>query len=363
MSGLPWIKVWTVVPQHPKIQRLERELAIRDALGMVVRLWCWTAAYHPDGDIPAGHADSMAEIIAGDAVPADPDGRVTRNARVTQACVTAGLLDPLEGGFRVHDWHEMQTVHVEAEEKRRAQARERQARLRERRSVTSNAPVTRYVTRDSVTEKEREKESREEKNQKPCAEPEEAPAPAPAPAGAPSVVALLPVVGKGPKEYPVTAEKVAEWQESFPGLDVLREVKALVQWARDNPAKRKTYRGAPAFFSRNLARKQDQNPQPHGSVNGKRADPEILRALEKAERYARGEEPLDPEPSGNGREGGSEPLGPAADGLATLAACLPAQVQEDLAHRRRARELQDAVGAQPGAGHGGATPAGTLRDA
>jgi hypothetical protein len=68
-----------------------------------------------------------------------------------------GLLDRTATGYRVHDWDEMQTTHVEAEEKRRAQARERQRRHRD-----GSRSVTRDVTRDSVTEKEKEKEREKE---------------------------------------------------------------------------------------------------------------------------------------------------------------------------------------------------------
>jgi hypothetical protein len=150
MAGLPWVKVWTVIGEHPKVQRLERELGIKDALGVVVRLWCWTAKYYPDGDIPAADRDAVGRAARGDLA--------LLPSRVTQGCVTAGFLDAIPTGYRVHDWAEMQTTHVEAEEKRKAQSRERQAKYRERHGI-GNATVTRNVTRDTVTETEKEKET------------------------------------------------------------------------------------------------------------------------------------------------------------------------------------------------------------
>jgi hypothetical protein len=158
MGGLPWIKVWTVLGRHPKVQRLERELGIPDALGVVVRLWCWTADYHPGGDIPHDHAEGMASVAAGDACPS------VCHADVTLALVTAGFLDAIPGAYRVHDWDEMQTTHIEADERRKAQARERQRKHRAKGNVTDERDVTRDVTRDSVTEKEREKEREKKKN-------------------------------------------------------------------------------------------------------------------------------------------------------------------------------------------------------
>lgn len=122
MAGLPWIKVWTVIGAHPKVQRLEKVLGVRDALGVVVRLWCWTAEYHPGGDIPGDDIDAAARVARGD---------VTRRDVIAAMC-EVGFLDATPSGYRVHDWADMQTRHVEAEEKRKAQARERQRRHRTR---------------------------------------------------------------------------------------------------------------------------------------------------------------------------------------------------------------------------------------
>jgi hypothetical protein len=152
MAGLPWIKVWTRVTGHPKVQRLERELGIKDALGVVVRLWCWTADYAPDGFIPESEGPTAARFACGDATRKPP-------TVVLEAMLTVGLLDRVPGGYRVHDWEEMQTTHVEAEEKRKAQAAERQKRYRERHGDASrNASRNGDVTQSSVTEKEKEKE-------------------------------------------------------------------------------------------------------------------------------------------------------------------------------------------------------------
>lgn len=152
MAGLPWLKVWTVVANHPKVQRLEKELRVKDGLGVVVRLWCWTADYCPGGDIPESDATAAAKFARGDTCR-------TPFAVMLEAFVTVGLLDRTPTGFRVHDWHDMQTVHVEAEEKRRAQAAERQRNWRERHGVTTRNGLRNALPNgDSVTEIEKEKE-------------------------------------------------------------------------------------------------------------------------------------------------------------------------------------------------------------
>lgn len=80
------------------------------------------------------------------------------------------------------------------------------------------------------------------------------------PAGDP-VVLWFPIVGgkggKGPTEWPLRQSKIAEYGESFPGVDVPREARKALQWCRDNPARRKTARGMPAFLSRWFAKVQD----------------------------------------------------------------------------------------------------------
>lgn len=75
------------------------------------------------------------------------------------------------------------------------------------------------------------------------------------------VVATLPCVGRGPSEYGVTEEQVAGWQEAFPGIDVLGEVRKARTWLEANQAKRKTHRGCPAFLVRWFSRAHDQGPR------------------------------------------------------------------------------------------------------
>lgn len=67
----------------------------------------------------------------------------------------------------------------------------------------------------------------------------------------------FPVNGKNKKEWALTEAKVAEYTESFPGVDVLAECRIARQWCIDNPQKRKTTTGMPAFLTRWLSKKQN----------------------------------------------------------------------------------------------------------
>jgi hypothetical protein len=151
MSTLPWIKVWTAIPKHPKVQRLEKELRIKDALGIVLRLWCWTADYHPSGDVPR-------EDLLGAAKEIRADSCRRGAAEVVRGLENCGFVDVIPSGYRIHDWHEMQTKHVEQDERKRSQAAARQAEFRARKAAAesnSNAEVTRDVTRDVTLVTER----------------------------------------------------------------------------------------------------------------------------------------------------------------------------------------------------------------
>jgi hypothetical protein len=76
---------------------------------------------------------------------------------------------------------------------------------------------------------------------------------------APPAVALdgFPLAKKG-AEWSLTQDKLTEWQEAYPYIDVLAECRRARQWLRDNPAKRKTERGMSAFLSRWLNKGMDR---------------------------------------------------------------------------------------------------------
>ena len=69
----------------------------------------------------------------------------------------------------------------------------------------------------------------------------------------------FPTVGSGPKSWPLVQNKISEYQTSFPGIDILSECRKARQWCVDNPSRRKTFKGMPAFLSRWLGRAQDSD--------------------------------------------------------------------------------------------------------
>jgi len=77
------------------------------------------------------------------------------------------------------------------------------------------------------------------------------------------VVLSIPVVGNGANEWELRECKVAEYQATFPHMDVIAECRKARQWCIDNPARRKTFGGMPAFLGRWLAKAQNAGGGAH----------------------------------------------------------------------------------------------------
>lgn len=69
---------------------------------------------------------------------------------------------------------------------------------------------------------------------------------------------VFPTVGKGGKSWTLSMAKFSEYQDAFPGVAVGSELKSALQWIRDNPTRRKTAKGMPAFLTRWLGKCQNR---------------------------------------------------------------------------------------------------------
>lgn len=116
---MEWLRLDTGLPEHPKVVALSEELKIGvdAALGMVVKLFCWTAKTREDGDL-AGCTPTA--IAYGARLPGKP-------SKVIAGLVAAGWLDQdADGGLVVHGWSERSGVGAKVNH------RERQRLSRER---------------------------------------------------------------------------------------------------------------------------------------------------------------------------------------------------------------------------------------
>lgn len=66
-------------------------------------------------------------------------------------------------------------------------------------------------------------------------------------------------------EYPIFQKQVDEWQNLYPAVDVIQQLRAMKGWLDSNPLKRKTKNGIKRFINGWLSREQDKggvkNPQ------------------------------------------------------------------------------------------------------
>ena len=73
--------------------------------------------------------------------------------------------------------------------------------------------------------------------------------------------------------YPITEKQLEEWNEAYPGVRVLQELRKMGQWCKANPTKRKTKRGAMKFMVNWLNKAQDETAKrgsPFGRPSGDR---------------------------------------------------------------------------------------------
>ena len=71
----------------------------------------------------------------------------------------------------------------------------------------------------------------------------------------PSVITLLLNTGE---EYGIVQSDIAEWQELYPAVDIMQELRNMKGWCKENSTKRKTVRGIRRFITSWLAREQNR---------------------------------------------------------------------------------------------------------
>lgn len=140
---IPWIQVYSNLPQHPKTTKLADELGLTSAalnpnvlaVGLVVSLWAWAIQNAYNGDLSGCSSRAIAEACLWKKKP----------ETLVKALQKAGFLD---ADMKLHDWEEYACLLVEQEENRRAKTRDRVKRYRDKKAaeaggdgnVDGNAP-------------------------------------------------------------------------------------------------------------------------------------------------------------------------------------------------------------------------------
>ncbi len=102
----------------------------------------------------------------------------------------------------------------------------------------------------------------------------EAPKAAPSPPTSP-VLLTVPLVPRD-GQFDITQADADQWQDTFPAVDVLAELKRLRQWNLDNPKNRKTRAGFRSHVSKWLGREQDRAQRQGASAAGVDPETELL---------------------------------------------------------------------------------------
>lgn len=67
--------------------------------------------------------------------------------------------------------------------------------------------------------------------------------------------------------YSITQTDINEWQELYPNVNILQELRKMKGWCDANQTKRKTSRGIKRFITSWLAREQDKGGKSYGEKN------------------------------------------------------------------------------------------------
>lgn len=157
---IPWIQVYSNLPQHPKTSRLADELGLTSAafnpntlaVGLLVCLWTWAIQNATGGDLSSCSPRAIAEACQWKKKP----------EILIKALIKSGYMD---ADLKLHDWDDYTAMYQDLQDDTKEKHRDRQKRYRERQkkasvTVTRDACVTShgdacdaipYLTRPNLT--------------------------------------------------------------------------------------------------------------------------------------------------------------------------------------------------------------------
>lgn len=131
---IPWIQIYSNLPQHRKTAKLAEELKLSSAaveanlvaVGLLVGLWTWAIQNAYDGNLSDCSPRTIANACQWKKKP----------ETLVQALIKTGWLNE---DLRLHDWEEYALLLIDQEENRRQKTRERVRRYRDRKSGNGGA--------------------------------------------------------------------------------------------------------------------------------------------------------------------------------------------------------------------------------
>lgn len=215
-----WIRSDADLAYHGKLESLLNQAKIgrREAVGSLHLLWWFVAKNGRNGILPKMTDVQIAGIC-------DHDGDA---GRFVSSLIQCGFIDRSEHGLKIHDWDEW--ISEPLIERSRYERRKKTGKN------TGNSGEIPPEIPGKITDAAQESLSL-------C-----------------SVLMSFPVsknLKTNTDTWFLTEEKAKEYQETYPGVDVISESKKALQWVRDNPTRKKTYSGMPKFLNSWMARVQN----------------------------------------------------------------------------------------------------------
>lgn len=249
-------------PDHPKMAALADRLGVTlpTAVGMMELLWHFTARFAPQGNIGKWTDVAIAEAAHWAEQP----------AQLVRTLVELGWLDECaEHRLIVHDWAD----HCDDSTKKMLQRKGlRPVTLSGQRRKMSGQRRTKLDCQaengglPKPSHSHSQTKPVDSPNGESCGETDKP--------SSPPALPPFPCDGKQP-EWTLTQAKLAEYQTSYPSLDVLAECRAARQWCIDNPSRRKTHGGMPTFLTNWLNRAQNRNRGTPAVAAGRSAIPDL----------------------------------------------------------------------------------------
>jgi len=242
-----WIESHDELRNHPKIMKLCQLLSGKNSstqsdkahiVGHLHFLWWWCLTYAIDGNV-----SMYTPLQIADAAGWEGDVNV-----FFQALLDANFLDKENDEVRIHDWFdfcgEIAYKRLQRKSLRKCKSARigaiRQPKTAENRRKPPKSRLP-NLTEPNLTEPTSttsfELPQREALDD--------------------SVIPAFPVIGKE-KEWRLSKELLAEFQTTYPAIDVLQECKNARMWCVANTGRRKTYSGMAKFLNSWIARAQNR---------------------------------------------------------------------------------------------------------
>lgn len=247
---MAWIESHQRLKSDPKLKRFCRVLGLSrpQAIGMLHELWWYALDHAESGDLSGLDRRDVAQEMD---YPENQSDKLWNALTETGPNGESGFVEP---SGQIHAWADYAGRLMRDRERKRAERAAQQPKAV--RGPSKDCPGN--STLDRTVHNPTNQRTAPSLQQPEATEPP---------------LLTVPCVGNGTKDWPLTTAKVREYEQAYPAVNVEAECRKAAQWCRDNPTKRKTAKGVPAFLNRWLCNAQDApgaRQRPLG--NGRPAD-------------------------------------------------------------------------------------------